>query len=488
MRPARIRHQKMVWTLASFAVCLLGFVVIGALSVRYASDTTDDYLLAGRSVSPWLTALSSVATNNSGFMFIGLIGYAYASGFEAIWLQVAWITGDLLAWNFVHHRIRERSGALGSLSVPSFLATTRDPGGAVRVERVTLVLTGLLTFVFLGGYAAAQLKAGSTTLEVLFGWPATWGAIIGAVIVVIYCFAGGLRASIWTDAAQSMVMIVSMAILIVVAVDDVGGPVALVENLKAQDPNLVKLTPGSVWATLAYVAGFVGGGLAAVGQPHIVIRTMALRDPEEIGQTRRYYFAWFIPFSLFALGVGLAARALLPELTEQLGPTGAAFTAEHALPALSLEVLPAVLVGLMLAGVFAATMSTADSQILSCSAAVTQDVFRGMEKHYWAAKGATLAVALLALTIAVYASQGVFDLVLMAWSVLGSTLGPLVLLRIAGRVPPGWLSALMIASGIATVTFWNFPLVFDVLPGMIVPLLVYAVFSRAVPSMVEARD
>lgn len=468
----------MFWTLLSFGVCLLGFVVVGAMSVRYANTTTDDYLLAGRNVSPWLTALSSVATNNSGFMFIGLIGYAYASGIEAVWLQVAWLCGDAMAWWFVHQRIREKSGRMGSLSVPSFLATFRKASGEHRVERTTLVLTGLLTFVFLGGYAAAQLKAGSTTLEVLFGFPATWGAVIGAVIVVIYCFAGGLRASIWTDAAQSIVMIFSMAILIVVALVEAGGPGALLANLREQDPNLVRLLPGSPLATLGFVAGFIGGGLAAIGQPHIVIRTMALRDEKEIAQTRRYYFAWFVPFSIFALGVGLSARALMPHLTDRLGPTGAAFTAEHALPALSLEILPAILVGLMLAGVFAATMSTADSQILSCSAAVTQDVFRGLEKHYWAAKGATLSVALLALGIAIYAEQGVFDLVLMAWSVLGATLGPLILLRVMGRVPPGWLSATMMASGVLTVSLWTNPHVFDVLPGMIVPLVVYAALAR----------
>jgi sodium/proline symporter len=295
---------------------------------------------------------------------------------------------------------------------------------------------------------------------------------------VVYCFAGGLRASIWTDAAQSIVMIVAMAILIVVAVVDVGGPAALFANLRAQDPSLVRLLPGSPLATVGFVAGFMGGGLAAVGQPHIVIRTMALRDEKDIAQTRRYYFAWFIPFSIFALGVGLAARAVMPHLTDRIGPTGAAFTPEHALPALSLEILPAILVGLMLAGVFAATMSTADSQILSCSAAVTQDVFRGLQKHYWAAKGATLSVALLALGIALYAERGVFDLVLMAWSVLGATIGPLILLRVMGRVPPGWLAALMMASGVVTVSLWTNPHVFDVLPGMIVPLLVYAALVR----------
>jgi sodium/proline symporter len=135
------------------------------------------------------------------------------------------------------------------------------------------------------------------------------------------------------------------------------------------------------------------------------------------------------------------------------------------------------LVGLMLAGVFAATMSTADSQILACSAAVTQDLFPQYKGSTRVAKAATLAVALLALLLALSAKQGVFDLVLMAWGILGSTLGPLVILRVLGQVPPGWVAGLMMASGAATVVLFR-PLsgaVYEVMPGMIVPLVVYVI-------------
>jgi sodium/proline symporter len=466
----------MTVTVVSFGLCLLGFVAVGLLSARHRQPTTEDYLVAGRSVSPWLAALSSVATNNSGFMFIGLIGFTYRFGVQAIWLQLGWIVGDVVLWALIHRPVRERSGRLGVVSLPAFIGATRDGG----IRRVTVVAAGVLTFFFLGGYAAAQLKAGSTALHSLFGWDLAVGAIIGAVIVVLYCFSGGLRASVWTDAAQAIVMLGSMAILLGVAIAQVGGPVALYGRLEGIDPALVQWLPDDLAMGFGlYLLGFVFGGLGAVGQPHIMIRTMAIRSPEAIPKARRVYFAWYVPFSVAAVGAGLYARVLLPELLAGGGEGVLTSTAENALPLLTIALLPEVLVGLSLAGIFAATMSTADSQLLACSAAITQDVMPRWSGSYLASKLATLAVAGLALAIALWASQGVFDLVLVAWSVLGAGIGPLVVLRAFGRSPPEPLALAMMASGVVTVLLWGATDlasdVFKLLPGMLVPFCVWAV-------------
>ena len=458
-----------------FSLCLLAFTLIGVLAATRARPTPDDYLLAGRGVGPFLTALSSVATNNSGYMFIGLIGYAYTSGLAAVWLHAAWVLGDLAAWLWVHQRVREKTDEAGALSVSSWLGSQRGGG---RMHSVTIV-SALLSFVLLGGYAAAQLKAGSTTLEVLFGWHPAVGAVLGAVIVVAYSFSGGFRASVWTDAAQSFVMLGAMVALTVAAYLQLDGFDGLWENLRQQDPDLVRVVPSGGAASLGlFLLGFVFGGLGAVGQPHILTRTMALDDPRSIPQARIYYFLWFLPFSLLALAVGLSSRALLPDLLTTTSAGGALLTAEHALPVLSVTLLPKALVGLMLAGIFAATMSTADSQLLVCSAAVTQDVFPRWSRSYWAGKVATLSVALVALGVALTAKKGVFALVLGAWSILGATLGPLVLLRCLGHQPGSKLSLLMMLSGLATVIAWRFTpwsgAVYEILPGMLVPLAMYA--------------
>ncbi len=472
----RLGEADLTIVVVSFLLVLASFTAIGMLSARHRESTTADYLVAGRSVSPWLTALSSVATNNSGFMFIGLVGFTYRYGVQAIWLQLGWILGDLVVWLGVHQRVREVSESLSATSVPALLAT-RDDG---KVVRPTLLVTGLLTLFFLGGYAAAQLKAGSTALEVLFGWDPRVGAMLGAAIVVTYCFSGGLRASIWTDAAQSMVMLGSMALLLVFASVHAGGPIALFLRLEAIDPALVQWLPTELALGFAlYFLGFVFGGLGAVGQPHILIRSMAIRSADEIPRARRIYFAWFVPFSVAAVYAGLYARVLLPELLSGAGDAALAQAAENALPHLSMHLLPSVLIGLMLAGIFSATMSTADSQILSCSAAITQDIVPRYRESYAASKLATLGVTLLALTIALSASQGVFELVLIAWSALGATLGPLLVLRVFGRVPSASLSLAMLGSGLITVVWWGASDladdVFKLLPGMLVPFCVYAV-------------
>ena len=159
--------MNQVTVVASFVFFLVLFTLVGVLSARKKQSTSEDYLVASRNVNPWLTALSAVSTNNSGYMFIGLIGFAWRAGLEAIWITLGFIVGDFLTWLWVHKRVRAQSEKVEAASVPSLLAT--DHMG--RVSRPIAVVTGALTFFFLGGYAAAQLKAGSTTLNALFGWP-----------------------------------------------------------------------------------------------------------------------------------------------------------------------------------------------------------------------------------------------------------------------------------------------------------------------------
>lgn len=460
----------------SFVLFLSVFSLVGILASRKSTGTTEDYLVAGRSVSPWLTALSSVATNNSGFMFIGLLGFAYRFGVQAIWLQLGWILGDLAAWLWVHRRVRAVSGRLGVASVPALLGT-RDDGS--RVAWI-VPLAGLLTFFFLGGYAAAQFRAGSTALEQLFGWPNEVGAILGAIIVVAYCFSGGIRASIWTDAAQAFVMLGAMLLLTGAAAIEVGGPTALFAALASQDPALVRwIPPDLAFGFGLYVLGFAFGGLGAIGQPHILVRSMAIESPEAIPAARRIYFAWFVPFNILAVAAGLYGRVLLPDLLASVPVEAAASAAERTLPMLADMLLPQFLVGLVLAGLFSATISTADSQVLACSAVITQDIAPQYRQSSFASKVATLSVTALALGLALFARGGVFDLVLVAWSALGATIGPLILLRVFNREVYPLQGVAMMIAGLVTVFAWGGSAwsgdIFKLLPGFLVPLLIYAI-------------
>jgi sodium/proline symporter len=452
---------------ASFLFFLLLFVLIGAYSARRRKSTIDDYLLADRSIGPWFTALSAVASNNSGFMFFGLIGTTYTMGLSAIWIMFGWIFGDYLMWFWVHRRLRERSEEIDARTIPSFLAAGLPRGGQ-GVRR----MAALIVLAFLGTYASAQLSAGSKALHVLFGWEYAAGAIVGAGIVVIYCFAGGIRASIWTDVAQSIIMIVAMVLLWIVALERVGGWASLWWQLAAIDPLLVDpFPPDPRFGVVLYILGWMGAGIGVVGQPHIMVRAMACSSGRAINKARHIYLIWYLIFTAGCYGVALTCRVLLPDI--------GSFDAELALPTLALELLPAVLVGLVMAGLFSATMSTADSQVLSCSAALTQDLFPRWQQSYRAAKVGTVMVTLSVLAIALGGSQNVFALVTMSWSALAAGLGPLLVIRALGLPIGAPLGVAVMGSGLLTVFVWSYGLgysndVYEALPGMLVGALVYA--------------
>jgi len=465
-------------TIISFIAVTLAVTLAGAASVIGKRRTTEDYLLASRSVAPWLTALSTVATNNSGFMFIGMIAASYRLGIETVWMMAGWIIGDAIAWWRLYPRLRARSGAAGTITVTAILAT-----GPEGPRRALVVAASALTFVFLGLYAAAQLKAGSTALHALFDWHPATGVWIGAVIVILYSFAGGIRADIWTDAAQSAVMLVSIALILAAGGMEVGGPAALADRLRALDPALLSVFPSDLaFGPLLFVLGFVFAGLGTLGQPHLMTRLIAMDRTSGIRQARLFYFAWFVPFWLACIAVGLYARAVLPDLAGLPGTDAVPDPTELALPLVTMELLPDIFVGVALAGLFAATVSTADSQIILCSGVSTQDMVLRWRESYAASKLATAAVLALALGIALYAPETVFDLVLIAWSGLGATLGPVLFFRLFRWPLPSGTGLAAMAAGLVAVAGWHVSGydddVFKALPGILAAFAAYAIARR----------
>ena len=211
----------------SFIAFLLLFIGVGIYSASRKKNTTADYLLASRNVNPWLTGLSAFATAHSGGMFISTIGWTYQVGISSVWLLVGWFLGDYLAWFFIHKPLRILSEETSSETIGAFLA--QKP----QENRSIAAVSALITIAFLGAYAAAQLLAGSKALHVIFGWNYDWGIILGASIVVTYCFSGGIRASIWTDALQSVLMMVAMIMLLIIAVAACGGLGGLWQTIRS---------------------------------------------------------------------------------------------------------------------------------------------------------------------------------------------------------------------------------------------------------------
>lgn len=453
----------------SFLLCLALFTAVGVSSYRLSQGDSRDYLLAGQTIRPWLAGLSAVATNNSGYMFIGVIGYTYSTGLPAVWLMIGWIVGDMIASSFVHRRLRMACNEQAENTFAGMLANWFG-----QDYRGLRLVGGLMTIVFLGAYAAAQLNAGSKALHVLFEWEQWVGATIGAFIVLAYCLAGGIRASIWTDAAQSFVMLIAMAVLLWVAVAELGGPGGAVAELDAVGPDYMNWLPtglalGDTLGPLLFIVGWMFAGLSVIGQPHVMIRFMALDDAGNMMRARLWYYGFFIAFYFMSNAVGLLSRVLLP---------AEGFDAELALPTMALELLPDMLVGLILAGVFAATMSTADSLILACSASLTDDVFRGGRDNVWIVKGGTVLVTALALAIALNGTDSVFLLVIYAWSALAAAFGPLLMVQALGQRPREGLALTMMFAGIAAVYLWKqVPVLTDYYEGMggiVLGLLVFA--------------
>lgn len=460
------------WQISFSFVCfLLVFMVIGLSSLVKSRGTGQDYYLANNTVAPWLVGLSAVATNNSGYMFIGVIGYTYATGIAAIWLMIGWIVGDFLASMFVHSRLRTATDRTGELSYAGVLSRWYGNGN-LKTQRVI----GLISLLFLLTYAGAQLVAGGKALHVLFAWPSWAGAVLGAVVIMLYCFAGGIRASIWTDAAQSTVMIVAMSVLLLTALHALGGFHVVIGEMSRINGFLELFPEGLALPGVAggsfFVVGWLFAGLSVIGQPHIMVRFMTLRNNNGMQRARLFYYLWYSSFYALATGVGLLSRLYLNDTAN--------FDAELALPALALELLPPVLVGLTLAGIFAATMSTADSLVLSCSAALSHDLLPQKIEQPVLIKMVTAFIIALALLLALVNSQSVFSLVIMSWSGLASAFAPLLIVLCLGWKPGEALSIATIFLGLGVALCWRLlgwqDVIYEGMPGIIAGLLVFTFF------------
>jgi SSS family transporter len=456
--------------LSSFLGFLALFLVIGLLSFFKRKNTTEDYLIAGKSVSPLLVGLSAIATNNSGFLFVGMIGFSYTSGLgAALWFMLGWICGDVAAQLISLRKIQETSRKSNIQSYGGLLSHWNNTN-----YQWLRRLVGLFTILFLTVYAAAQLKAGTKATEALLGWSPELGIWVSALIVLAYSMAGGIRASIWTDVAQSIVMIVGVLLLMFAGIQYLGGVSQVLTDLSQVEPGYIDIFPDKTPFYIAlYIAGWFFGGFGVLGQPHIVIRFMSLDDASNINKMRFYYYIWFVVLFSGAIAVGLLARLIFPEV--------GSFDKEIAFANMALQLLHPVFIGLILAALFAAAMSTADSLILACSAAVTRDIFPTESQNVILAKIATLSVLAIAMWITLSGQQSVFDLVVSAWGMLASAFVPLVIAYSIGRKIPEWLAIATVLVGFTSFVIWYqaglHSTMYSTAPGILGGLMFYFIAS-----------
>jgi sodium/proline symporter len=449
-----------VLILLSFLLFMGIFAGVGLASMRVKKDTTDDYLVAGRGMHPALAALSAVSTWNSGYMFIGFIGFIFLSGYSALWISLVSTIGQLVAWIWLYKYIQKEGRERNLRSLSSLVSSET---GAPEAK-----IAAALSVFFLSIYAAAQLTAGGVALKSMLGWSEITGILIGFVLVVAYCYAGGIRASIWTDAAQSCVMIVGSTILCVVALGEVGGLSGLHNTLADINPNMVNVFPsGLKFGVTLWIAAFFLGGLGVAGQPQVVSRIMTLKDDRDRKQAMVWFFVWQTPFIALMFLIGLACRAIFPEMLAEDAETG--------LPKLAQSLNP-ILGGVILASIFAATMSTADSQVLACTAAITDDVKPEWSQDHGKTKKVTLVVAAFATSISLVGQQfpgfgdSVFALVVFAVYGLGGIFVPLILIRMIGYEPDSQHTISMMIAALLGVLIWTVlglgEHIFPSVPGM----------------------
>lgn len=402
----------------TFLLFMAFFVAVGLLSARRARDEAEDYWLAGREVKPWAVALSTLSTAQSGFLWLGMVGMAYSAGLQSLWMLFGWLAGDYLIWRFgILKRVRARSEERGATTLASFLGPQQKAGGR---RHPVVLLWGLAIFILLAAYASAQLTTGAKVLKELYGWELLSGLGLTAVIVMSYSFAGGARASVWTDCAQGPVMIVGMAWLTWAVLAEVGGPSALWTRLGEVAPGHLAITEDWTLAIIGLV-GWTISGMGIVGQPHVLSRIFMIDSPENLKSARRWYFIYGVALYSSTVIIGLGARLIIPP--EMLpDPEVAVFIVAQ-------ELLPAPVVGLIIAGIFAAVISTVDSMVVVQSSAAVNDVMTHSKAiPRWQPKAFTAIAMLIAMLFSLF-STSVYAMVMAAWPILAMGIGPIVVLR-----------------------------------------------------------
>lgn len=436
----------------TFAVYLAVMMVLGVVAWQRTGDLAD-YILGGRSLGRWVAALSTQATAMSGWLLLGLPGFAYLRGTEALWMAAGLLAGTYLNWKLVARRLREATADLeDSLTLPVYLERRfRDGSGLLRYLSAAFIL------VFFTAYTASGLAAGGKLFEAVFGWPYLWATAGGTLVVIGYTFLGGFLAVSWTDAIQGLLMWLALLAVAVTGVWLAGGPSGVADAMREADPARLSLwrSPGEGAIGFIGLVSLVGWGLGYFGQPHVMARFMGMRSAGDVSAALRIAMSWIVVAMLAAVVVGWAGFALVsPPLT------GA--DTEKVFIVLTAELLPPAVAGICLAGILAAIMSTADSQLLVASSAFTEDLYvklhRGTPSQrglVWVGRLAVAGIALVAFALAMNPESRVLDLVAYAWAGLGATFGPAVLLSLywTGMSRVGALAGILV--GGLTVIVWS---------------------------------
>lgn len=480
--------------LITFGIYLLIMVGIGFAAWR-STRSLDDYILGGRSLGGYVTALSAGASDMSGWLLMGLPGALYLTGLSEAWIAIGLCAGAWLNWRFVAGPLRvytERTD--NALTLPDYFTTRFSGGGSAANGKLLRIVSALVILVFFAVYCASGIVAGARLFESVFGLPYAQALWWGAAATILYTLIGGFLAVSWTDTVQATLMIFALLLTPVIVILGLGGPGATLRAIETVDPARLQWIGSGGWIA---VVSALAWGLGYFGQPHILARFMAADSLAVIPQARRIGMSWMALCLLGAMAVGLAGIAWAAQHPQQAEPLVA--NHERVFIVLAGALFNPWVAGVLLSAILAAIMSTLSCQLLVCSSALTEDFYHGFVRPkagagelVWIGRAMVLAVALLAIFIARDPDSRVLGLVSYAWAGFGAAFGPVVLFSLLWARMTGVGALAGMASGALTVILWKQTgsALYEIVPGFLiasVAIVVVSLLSPAPDAAVQRR-
>jgi len=468
-----IQHAETA-TIITFIVYLIFLLSIGYYFYRKTTKI-DDYLLGGRGMGKWVTALSAQASDMSGWLLMGLPGAVLLGGLGETWIAIGLFFGTVVNWILVAPRLRLYTERTKSLTLPTFFEERfGDPSGFLRIFSAVVIL------FFFTIYASSGMAGAGKLFEVMFGLDHQIAVLIGFIVIVAYTFLGGFMAVCWTDLFQGLLMVFAIFIVPIIALSTTGGFEA-VEAASAAKGISLALIPGTGFAAFLAVVSAAAWGLGYFGQPHILARFMSIKNFKELPKSTVIATVWVFISLIGAVLVGLAGITMFAEV-----PGG---DAETVLIHMIGELFTPWFGGILLAAILSAIMSTIDSQLLVSSSALTEDFYKRIIKReasqkelLWIGRISVLVISVIAALLALRPDSTILGLVAYAWGGFGAAFGPVVLMALFSK-KTSWKSALagMITGAAVSVLWKEIGLgghLYEIVPGFLLNFAVICIVNR----------
>ncbi len=467
--------------LGSILAYALYFIVLFAIGLYHMKDTGDmqSYMLGGRKIGPWVSAMSAEASDMSGWMLMGLPGYAYVAGVSAFWIAIGLALGTWLNWRFVAQRLRIYTKiANDSITLPDFFENRYNDR-----SKILRIVSAVFIFIFFLIYTASGFVAGGRLFTTVFDISYVSSLLITAGIVIFYTFTGGYLAVCRTDFFQGTLMFFAIIVVPVTGIMIAGGPSETIASLHALNPNYFNMLTDATGLTLSFTAivSLIGWGLGYFGQPHILVRFMSITSAKEIPQATRIAMVWVIFSLFFAVASGLVGRVVLGDIL-----TGV--NAETVFMVMNEQFFNSFMAAIIISAILGAIMSTSSGQLLVTASAISTDFYQALlrknasqKELVFVSRIAVILVSACSLALAYNPNNYILDLVAYAWAGFGASFGPLMLFSLFWKRTTLKGAVAGVFFGGSTVLLWKecfaYTGLYEIIPGFIVSCLAIFVVS-----------